>query len=492
MKPGSIGLVETKYYHLKDELVLESGKTIKNATIAYETYGKLNGRKNNVILVCHALTGDAHAAGWHEGDTKPGWWDILIGPGKCIDTTRYFVVCSNVIGGCQGSTGPASINPKTGKKYALSFPVITIKDMVNAQKKLLEYLEIKHIYAAIGGSMGGLQVLQWSVSYPEMLDKSISIASSAYSSPQQIAFNEVGRIAITSDPEWNEGNYSKDKKPIHGLALARMIGHITYLSDESMRDKFGRELQDRKEYNYDISMDFQVESYLHYKGKSFAKRFDPNSYLYITKAVDYFDLTKNGSLSEGLKNIRSKCLIISVTSDWLYPPYQSKEILMAMNANNLDVTYREIESNYGHDAFLLESGQLSYIISGFLDDVTVSDIMKQNVVTVTENISLEDAAQSMFDNGITHLPVVSNHGKIRGIITSWDISKAVALKYTHLDKIITKNVLTASPDEKIDSAARKMQKNNISALPVIDEDEVVIGIIGSEEINKMIGEYHYS
>lgn len=481
--------METKYYHLEEELKLESGRKISDVTIAYEAYGTLNRDKNNVILVCHALTGDAHAAGWHKGDNKPGWWDILIGPGKCLDTDKYFIVCSNVIGGCRGSTGPSSIDPETGKPYGLSFPVITIKDMVNAQKKLLDHLGISSIYAVIGGSMGGLQVLQWSVSYPDYINKAIALAASAYSSPQQIAFNEVARIAIISDPEWNKGNYYYSRQPSHGLALARMIGHITYLSDESMREKFGRELQDRDRYNYDLSMDFQVESYLHYKGRSFTERFDANSYLYITKAVDYFDLTENGSLIDGLKDIKAKCLIIAVTSDWLYPPYQSKDIVMALNANNVDVTYREIESNYGHDAFLLEAGQLNYVIGGFLNNITVSDIMKLDVVTVQEDISIEDAAQIMFDNGITHLPVVSDDEQIRGIITSWDISKAVALKFTTLDRILTKNVITSRPDEGIEKCARKMQNNNISALPVIDENRKVIGIIGSDEINKMIGNH---
>ncbi|MGZ7048315.1 MAG: homoserine O-acetyltransferase MetX, partial [Methanobacterium sp.] len=361
MKKESVGLVETQYYNLSDDLILEGGSKLKNATIAYETYGKLNKEKSNAILVCHALSGDAHVAGWHEGDRKPGWWDTVIGPGKCLDTGKYFIICSNIIGGCKGSTGPSSINPETEKPYGLDFPIITISDIVNAQKKLIDYLQIKQLFAVIGGSMGGMQVLQWCVSYPNMVKLAIPIATAANSAPQQIAFNEVGRQAIISDPKWNKGYYSLEEIPNDGLSLARMIGHITYLSYESMYQKFGRRLQDKEKYSFDFSMDFEVESYLHYQGESFVQRFDANSYLYITKAMDYFDLTKNGSLSEGFKDVTAKFLVISVNSDWLYPPAQSKEIVMALTANNIDVSYHELKSSYGHDAFLLEEGQLNYI-----------------------------------------------------------------------------------------------------------------------------------
>lgn len=489
MKNESLGNIETQYFHLPGELQLESGKKLSSVTLAYETCGSLNPDRSNAILVCHALSGDAHAAGWHPGDRKPGWWDTMIGPGKALDTDRYFVICSNVLGGCKGSTGPSSTNPATGKPYGIDFPVITIADMVKAQKALIDHLGIRKLFAVIGGSMGGVQVLQWAVSYPDSLSKAIAIATTAHSSPQQIAFNEVGRIAIISDPKWNEGDYYSQSPPVHGLALARMIGHITYLSDDSMQYKFGRRLQDKNKYDFDLAFDFEVESYLHHQGQSFTRRFDANTYLYITKALDYFDLTRNGSLREGLKDVQAKFLVIGVSSDWLYPPYQSREIVAALTANDKEAIYREIESNYGHDAFLLETGQLSYLITNFLSHVIVADIMKKDIVSIQEGISIEETARVMCREGITHLPVVSQSGELAGIITSWDISKAVALKYTSPEHIMTREVVTASPDESIESAAKKMQRKNISALPVVDANRKILGIIGSDEINRLVGGY---
>jgi homoserine O-acetyltransferase len=489
MKYESVGKVETQKFQIPGDFLLVSGKNLSDVTVAYETYGKLSVDKSNAILVCHSLTGDAHAAGWHENDNKPGWWDSLIGPGKALDTDRYFVICSNVIGSCKGSTGPSSINPKTDKHYALDFPVITIADMVNAQKRLIDELGINRLLAVLGGSMGGVQVLQWTTAYPDAVGKAIAIATTARSSPQQIAFNEVGRIAIVSDPKWKQGNYYSSEPPTHGLALARMIGHITYLSDDSMHEKFGRRLQDKKKYDFNLGFDFEVESYLHYQGNSFTKRFDANSYLYITKALDYFDLSMNGSLKEGFRNVEAKFLIIAVSSDWLYPSYQSREIVDALNANDKEVLYREIESNYGHDAFLLESGQLNYIINNFLSDVTVADIMKTDITSIKEGISIVETARVMCKKGITHIPVVSNDNELVGIVTSWDISKAVAMNYTSLDRIMTRSVIIARPDDDIESAAKVMELNNISALPVVDESSRIIGIIGSDEINKLIGGY---
>ena len=369
MKQKSVGRVETKYFTIDEDLKLTSGKTLSNVELAYETYGELNSAKTNAILVCHALTGDAHAAGWHSGDAKPGWWEIVIGPGKALDTDKYFVICSNVLGGCKGSTGPASINPETGKEYALDFPIITIEDMVHAQKKLIDYLGIEKLHAVIGGSMGGMQALQWTVSYQKKKKKASIIATTPRSSPQQIAFNEVGRQSIISDPYWNNGEYyDKDKRPQSGLAVARMIGHITYLSDESMYLKFGRDLQDKDELSYDFTLDFQVESYLHHQGATFVKRFDANSYLYITKAVDYFDLSVDGSLPDGLKKIKSKIQIIAVDSDWLYPVDQSKDLLTALQTLGAEVSYNEVKSNYGHDAFLLENGQMNFLLNNFLSE----------------------------------------------------------------------------------------------------------------------------
>lgn len=486
MKKESVGLTKTHYYTFPDDLLLEGGGKLKEVTVAYETYGKLNKEKSNAILICHALSGDAHVAGWHEGDRKPGWWDIIIGPGKCLDTDKYFIICSNVIGGCKGSTGPSSINPETNKEYGLDFPIITISDMVNAQKKLIEYLDIKQLFAVVGGSMGGMQVLQWCVSYPDMVKLAIPIATAAHSAPQQIAFNEVGRQAIISDPKWNGGSYYSQEVPKDGLSLARMIGHITYLSYESMYQKFGRRLQDKEKYSFDFSLDFQVESYLHYQGESFVERFDANSYLYITKAMDYFDLTKNESLAEGFENVKAKFLVISVDSDWLYPPAQSKEIVMALTSNNIDVSYHELKSPYGHDAFLLEEGQLNYIINGFLSEILVRDVMTPFVARISEESSIDEAAKLMLEEKVTHLPVVNDSDRLIGIVTAWDISKAVALKYSKLDEIMTKDVIVTMPDSQIELAAEKMKKYNISSLPVVDDGGRVIGIITTDHISTLI------
>ncbi len=486
MKNESIGIVETKYYTIADDLILESGKKLKNTQIAYETYGKLNKEKSNAILVCHALSGDAHVAGWYEGDKKPGWWDIIIGPGKCLDTEKYFIICSNVIGGCKGSTGPSSINPETQKPYGLEFPIITIEDMVNAQKYLINSMGIQQLFSVVGGSMGGMQVLQWCVSYPEMVRSAIPIATSAYSSPQQIAFNEVGRRAILTDSNWNQGNYYDSTFPNNGLSLARMIAHITYLSNESMYQKFGRRLQDKEEYSFEFDTDFEVESYLHYQGDSFTKRFDANSYLYISKALDYFDLTSEGSLANAFTGLKIKFLVISVDSDWLYPPSQAKEIVMALSANDIDVRYFEIKSSYGHDAFLIEAGQLNYLIGGFLSDTLVKDVMMSEFAKIKEESSIVTAAEIMLHEKVTHLPVISETNQLRGIVTAWDISKSVALNYTHLDNIMTKDVIVVGPDDPIELAASKMKKYNISSLPVVDDNGMVIGIITTDHISTLM------
>ncbi|WP_424355016.1 homoserine O-acetyltransferase MetX [Methanobacterium sp. MBAC-LM] len=486
MKKESVGLVETKYFTFPDDLILEGGSRLKEVTVAYETYGKLNKEKSNAVLICHALSGDAHAAGWHEGDKKPGWWDIIIGPGKCLDTEKYFIICSNVIGGCKGSTGPSSINPETGKHYGLDFPIITLSDMVKAQKKLIDHLGINQLFAVVGGSMGGMQVLQWCISYPDMVKLAIPIATAARSAPQQIAFNEVGRQAIISDPKWNDGSYYSGEVPKEGLSLARMIGHITYLSYESMYQKFGRRLQDKEKYGFDFSMDFQVESYLHYQGNSFVKRFDANTYLYVTKAMDYFDLTANGSLAEGFKDVKAKFLVISVDSDWLYPPEQSKEVVMALTANDIDVSYHEIKSPYGHDAFLLEAGQLNYIINGFLSEILVGDVMTPVTAKISEEASIDEAAKLMLEEKVTHLPVIAEDARLIGIVTAWDISKAVALKCSKLDEIMTKDVITACPEDYIELAAEKMKKYNISSLPVVDGGKRVIGIITTDHISTLM------
>ncbi len=371
MQQGSVGIVETQTHTFgapPDGLVLTSGQKLGPITLAYETYGELNAAKDNAILVCHALSGDAHVAGYHSPeDTAPGWWDVMIGPGRALDTNKYYVLCANIIGGCKGSTGPSSINPETGRPYALSFPVLTVEDMVNAQRVLVDHLGIDVLHAVVGGSMGGMQVLQWAVSYPERVRLVLPLATTHCLSPQAIAFDEVGRQAIMADPDWMGGEYYGKSIPVRGLSIARMVGHITYLSDQSMRQKFGRRLQDKAEYGYDFVTDFQVESYLHYKGDSFVKRFDANSYLYISKAMDYFDLTRAyGSLRDAFARARSRFLVASFSSDWLFPSYQSREIVTALRQNGLDVVYAEISTDYGHDAFLLEAESLSSLVRGFL------------------------------------------------------------------------------------------------------------------------------
>ncbi|MFA5212364.1 MAG: homoserine O-acetyltransferase [Methanoregula sp.] len=492
MIKGSVGTVTTQYYNHQFPLLLESGETLPSLTIAFETYGSLNRDASNAILLCHALSGDAHVAGHHEGEKRTGWWDTVVGPGKAFDTDRYYVICSNVIGGCKGSTGPSSENPANEKPYAASFPVITIRDMVNTQKLLIDHLGISQLYAVAGGSMGGMQVLQWTVSYPDLVKKAIVIAASGYSTPQQIAFNEVGRQAIVSDPEWNGGNYYDRKTydsngPVRGLSLARMVGHITYLSNESMHEKFGRALQGKDRIGFDFSTDFAVESYLHHQGDTFTKRFDANSYLYITKAIDYFDLTQGGSLTEGLKPATAAFLVISVSSDWLYPPYQSQEIVSALTANDREVHYCEIRSNYGHDAFLLESGQINYLVGKFLSHTVVGDVMIRDVPTIEEGATTAVTARRLINLEVNHLPVLSTSGQLVGIVTSWDIAKAVAKNFLWLDEIMSKNVITTIPDEPIESAAKKMEEHSISALPVIDENQHVIGLITSDAISMLIG-----
>ncbi len=378
-EPGSVGIVETQYFTFAEspnELQLESGRTLGPITLAYETYGRLNSDRSNAILVAHALTGDAHAAGRHRpDDRKPGWWDSMIGPGKAFDTDRYFVISSNCVGGCKGSTGPSSINPTTGKPYAMDFPIVTIGDMVHAQARLIEHLGIDQLLCVVGGSLGGMQVLQWAVSYPDKMRLMIPIASTARLSPQAIAFDAVGRHAIMADQNWSEGNYYGGEIPSRGLGIARMIGHITYLSDASMHTKFGRDLQDKLTPDYDFVTEFQVESYLNHQGDEFVKRFDANSYLYVSKAMDYFDLSQDGDLRKGLSPVKATALVISFSSDWLFPSYMSKEIVSALRRNSVDVSYAEIQSDYGHDAFLLEIETQSRLITNFLEyaDPGVSD-----------------------------------------------------------------------------------------------------------------------
>ncbi|MFC1996410.1 homoserine O-acetyltransferase [Chloroflexota bacterium] len=375
MATNSIGIVEKQYltFAENESMNLDNGEHLGPITLAYETYGQLNSDGSNAILICHALSGDSHLAGVYTYDDQgPGWWDECVGPGKAFDTDKYFVICSNVIGGCQGSTGPSSINPETGIPYGLSFPVITIGDMVRAQRYLIDHLGIEKLVTVAGGSMGGMQVLEWASRYPNRVQSVIPIATTARHSPMLIAFGEVGRQAIYADPNWNNGDYYESTHPDAGLAVARMVGHITYLSEESMHQKFGRRLQSREHFGFDFETDFAIESYLRYNGQRFTERFDANSFLYVTKALDYFDLA-NGydKLSQAFTNSTDLTyMVLSFTSDWLYPAYHSKELVSALTAADCDVTYLNIESSWGHDAFLLEVDTMTKLLSQFLNRIS--------------------------------------------------------------------------------------------------------------------------
>ena len=369
---GSIGIVKSQQFQFAEppnQLELDCGRKLGPVTLAYETYGALNAAKSNAILILHALTGDAHAAGYHTPtDPKPGWWDNMIGPGKGFDTDRYFVICSNCLGGCRGTTGPYSINPETGRPYGLTFPIVTIGDMVRAQRRLIEHLGIENLLSVAGGSMGGMQVLEWLTRYPDIVRSGICIASGPHNGAQAIAFDAVGRHAVQADPAFRDGNYYGGDGPVQGLSIARMLGHITYLSDETMRAKFGRSLRGKTEYSYDFGSEFSVETYLDYQGEKFVNRFDANSYLYITKACDYFDLiSAYGSLDKAFARVKSRVMVLSFSSDWLYPPYQSREMVDSLSRNRKEVTYCNIHSDYGHDAFLLEVDAMKDLIAGFLE-----------------------------------------------------------------------------------------------------------------------------
>jgi homoserine O-acetyltransferase len=397
---NSVGIVHTQTIRLiepEQPLELECGKTLAPVDIAYETYGQLNEAGDNVILICHALSGNAHVAGLNgPDDRKPGWWDIMVGPGKGIDTSKYFVICSNFLGGCSGTTGPSSINPATGKRYGLDFPIITIADMVKVQKILLDKLGIKELLAVIGGSVGGMQVLQWAIAYPDFVKSAIPIATTSHLGAQSIAFDAVGRNAILADPNFAGGQYANENGPDRGLAIARMIGHITYLSEQGMREKFGRQLRNSDSYNYDINPEFSVETYLDYQGQSFVERFDSNSYLYLTKAADYFDLGKDyGSLKKAFAKTNCRFLIISFTSDWLFKPIQSRTMVNALVANDKDVSYCDIASPYGHDAFLLEPKVLGSFLSGFLDVTHRPEVKKIHTgKRVREHTQIHDLKQA--------------------------------------------------------------------------------------------------
>ena len=351
-------------------MALDCGATLGPFTIAYQTYGTLNADKTNAVLACHALTGDQYLMGIHPVTGKPGWWEHMVGPGRPIDTERYFVICANVLGGCMGTTGPKDIDPATGKPWGLSFPVITVADIVRAQKLLIDHLGIDQLFCVTGGSMGAMQALQWAASYPERVFAAVPIAGAARHSAQNIAFHEVGRQAIMADPDWCEGDYqSHDKIPHRGLAVARMAAHVTYLSEAALHRKFGRNLQDREKLSYGFEADFEVESYLRHQGSTFVERFDANSYLYITRAMDYFDLVSEhgGVLASAFKGSKTRFCVISFTSDWLFPTSESRTVVRALNAVAANVSFVEVKSDKGHDAFLLDEAEFFKTLNGFLD-----------------------------------------------------------------------------------------------------------------------------
>lgn len=397
---GSAGVVPAHVVEFTD-VRLASGSVLANVRVAYEVYGELAPERDNAILVCHALSGDAHVAGWREADAlaagwtpeqgrswspdstatgdpdaapssaiKPGWWDPFVGPGKTIDTEKHFVICANVLGGCSGTTGPSDTNPETGRPWGLAFPVVTIEDMVDVQARLLDHLGVETLLAVVGGSMGGMQALSWTRRYPHRVRSCVAIATTWRLAAQAIAFNEVGRTAILGDPAFKFGDYYDTGVPRHGLAVARMIGHITYLSDESMHEKFGRRLRNRDDHAFDFVTEFEVESYLAYQGKRFTERFDANTYLFMTKAMDYFDLSEGAkSLTAALEGTPVRFLVLSFSSDWLFPTYESRELVDALRAVDAEVSFAEVTSPYGHDAFLLEPEQQHAFVEPFLTRV---------------------------------------------------------------------------------------------------------------------------
>jgi homoserine O-acetyltransferase len=370
LAPGDVGLVAPRDFVCTEPFTFKSGQKIPGFTLRYETYGRLNATRNNAILICHALSGDHHCAGWHStADRKPGWWNNLIGPGKAVDTNRFFVVCANVLGGCQGSTGPSSLNPETGRPYGVLFPFVTIRDMVRSQKLLLDHLGVAELHGVVGGSMGGMTALLFAIEYPRFTHRVLAMATTGRESAQAIAFNEVGRQAIMQDPAWNRGDYPRDGGPRVGLAIARMMAHITYVSDASMDRKFGRRKKSAANgdaYTFDVQ--FEVESYLRHQGQAFINRFDANSYLYITRALDQFDLAHAyGSLEAAFAPVQAESLVVGFTSDWLFPPEQNRQIALALLRAGKQASYAELATDLGHDSFLLESDDLYALVRAFLE-----------------------------------------------------------------------------------------------------------------------------
>lgn len=440
---GSTLLAKTNIAYF-ESIALDAGAVLSPVEVAYQMYGELNADRSNAILICHAFTGDAHAAGFSEEDGQMGWWDNMIGPGKAFDTNKYCVICSNVLGGCRGTTGPATIDPRTGEPYGMRFPMITVSDMVRLQKMLVDSLGIRKLLAVAGGSMGGMQALEWTVAYPDAVASCLAIATTARHGAQQIAFNEVGRQAIMADPDFLEGNYYQhNTKPARGLSVARMVGHITYMSDDSMRHKFGRRLRGKDSFSFDFSAEFEVESYLRYRGSRFVDRFDANSYLYITKAMDYFDLAANHStLPAALQSSNARFLVISFTSDWLYPSYQSLEIVSALRSRNKDVAYVQLESNYGHDAFLLEVDEQSILVSGFLDK-TMRMERREPAITPSAGPEIDRKDFSIIANWVASNSRVLDLGCGDGALISWlSAQKGCSARGVEIDRDLVRRAIS--------------------------------------------------
>tara|TARA_B100000282_G_scaffold273273_1_gene229120 strand:+ start:4248 stop:6059 length:1812 start_codon:yes stop_codon:yes gene_type:complete len=443
-KKETLGFVEPKIFDYKSSFAMEFG-TLESFQICYETYGNPNADKSNVILICHALTGDHHVAGVHKKDGRYGWWDHAVGPGKAIDTNKFYVICSNCLGACQGSTGPSSNNPKTGKPYAMSFPDLTILDMVRAQKLLLDHLNVSQLYSVIGGSMGGMQALQWIVEYPNFVQKALIIAATAQHSAQTIAFNEVGRTSIKGDPRWNKGNYCDDDRPEMGLAVARMMAHITYLSDQVMSEKFGRNemigVDLIKENNGEKK--FAVESYLHHQGLKFVDRFDANTYLKLTKALDRFDLVGKEGLVKNLEQVKSKVMVVGFTSDWLYTPEQNRCIAESLQKTGKDASYIEIDHDYGHDSFLLKSREFLRLIRLYLEGADKEEINRQittkSQIAITRSDVKKEADLKIIGDWVSSHEKVLDLGCGRGILLE------------HLRK--NKNVVGLGVDYNFEKAA---------------------------------------
>jgi len=373
LENNSIGIVAPQIAHFSEPFTLKSGAVLPQFHLVYETYGTLNADKSNAVIICHALSGNHHVAGkYTETDKNAGWWDNLIGPNKPLDTNKFFVIGLNNLGGCHGSSGPNSLNPKNNKPYGASFPLVTVEDWVNSQARLLDYLGITQVAAVIGGSLGGMQALQWTLAYPDRIKHALVIASAPNLTAQNIAFNEVARQAIMTDPEFYDGDYyAHNTVPHRGLRIARMLGHITYLSDDAMGEKFGRKLKDKIKYSFDV--EFEMESYLRYQGDKFAGEFDANTYLRMTRALDYYDpaLEFGGDLSKALNNVKAEFLVVSFTSDWRFSPARSREIVKALLDNELTVSYAEVTAAHGHDAFLMPDVHYHNILRSYLSKIKV-------------------------------------------------------------------------------------------------------------------------